>query len=169
MRQSMRLIIEERIFSKFVPGDLLSLLKFCSLILDRNTSNGDDMKMKGVLMAMMLLGTFGRYGIQPFCTLYKTDNDDNNNDNNKDDNDNNDNDNGNAEEADGVPMSYCMAYHTLMGSHFDSKLRFLVAGMTKDESGAMVMSMALVIPDGSRAPPVRLTMAMVLLFANSIA
>ncbi len=91
-------------------------------------------------MGMRLLGNFGRYGTQPFCILYKT----------GDNNDNNDN----AEEADNVPMTHCMAYHTLTGGHFDGELRFLVEETTKEDSGAMVVSMTLAILDGGWAPPV---------------
>jgi hypothetical protein len=61
-----------------------------------------------------------------------------------------------------------MAYHTLMGSHFDGKLRFLVEETTKDNSDAVVVSVTFTIPHGGRAPPVRLAKAMVLLFAHSI-
>ncbi len=61
-----------------------------------------------------------------------------------------------------------MAYHTLTGSHFDGELRFLVEETIKDNSGAVVVSVTLAIPDGGRAPPVRLTKAMVLLFAHSV-
>ncbi len=61
-----------------------------------------------------------------------------------------------------------MAYHTLTGSHFDGKLRFLVEETTKDDSGAVVVSVTLAIPDGGRAPPVRLAKVMVSLFAHSI-
>jgi hypothetical protein len=81
--------------------------------LDRNNGNGDDMKVEGAMMAMRLLRNFGRYGIQPFCISYETGNDDDDDD---DDNDDNDNDNDDAEEADGVPMTRCVAYHTLTGA-----------------------------------------------------
>jgi hypothetical protein len=43
-----------------------------------------------------------------------------------------------------------------MGSHFDGKFRFLVEETTKDDSGAMVVSMTLSISDGGWAPPVHL-------------
>jgi hypothetical protein len=111
------------------------------------------------MMVIRLLGNFGRYSVQPFRILYVTGND--NNDNNNEDDDD--------EEADGMPMTCCMAYHTLTGGHFDGKLRFSVEETTKDNSCTMVVSMTLAIPDGSRAPPVRLAKVMALLFAHSIA
>jgi hypothetical protein len=110
--------------------------------LGRENSNGDDVKVEGTVMLMRLLGNFGRYGVQPFRILYKTGN-------------NNNDDTNNAEEADGMPMMFCMAYHTLMGGHFDSKLSLLVEEMTKDNSDAVVVSMTLAIPDGGWAPPMR--------------
>ncbi len=158
MHQSTRLsIIKERRFSKFVPGDLPSLLKSCSLTLDGDDSNSDDIKVDGAVMAMRLLGNFGRHGIQPVCILYKM--------GNNDDNDNNDN----AEEANGMPMMRCVAYHTLTGSHFDGELRILVKETMKDNSGAVVVSVTLAIPGSSVAPPMHLAKATVLLFAHSIA
>ncbi len=59
-----------------------------------------------------------------------------------------------------------MAYHTLTGGHFDSELRFLVEETTKEDSGAVVVSMTLAIPDGGWAPPVRLADVMVPLFMH---
>ncbi len=109
-------------------------------------------------MGMMLLGNFGRYGVQPFCFSYETGN-------NKDNNDKEDD----AEEADGMLMRCCVAYHTLTGGHFDSKSRFLVEEMTKDNSGAMVMSMTLAIPNGRRALLVHLAKVMVLSSTHPIA
>jgi hypothetical protein len=43
-------------------------------------------------------------------------------------------------------MMHCMAYHTLTEGHFDGKLLFLVKEMTKDNSGAMVISVTLQYP-----------------------
>jgi hypothetical protein len=156
MHQSTKLIIKERRFFDFVPGNSLSLLKCCALILDGNNGNGDDVKVEGNVMVMWLLGNFGRYGIQPFHILFKMGN------NNKD------KDNNNTEEVDGMPKTCCVAYHTLTGGHFDRELRFLVEETTKDDSGAAVMSMTIAIPNGNRALPVCLAKAMVLPFAHSI-
>ncbi len=75
---------------------------------------------------MRLLGNFGRYGVQPFRISYETGDEDD--------------DNNVAEEAYGVPMMRCMAYHTLTGGHFDGELRFSVEETTKDDSGAVVVS-----------------------------
>jgi hypothetical protein len=69
MHQSMRLIIKEGRFSKFVPRDSPSSLKICSLTLDRSNSNGDDMMVEDPMMAMRLLGNFGRYGVKPLHIL----------------------------------------------------------------------------------------------------
>ncbi len=81
-----RSIIEERRFSKLIPGNLLLLLlKLRSMILDGNDGNSDDVKVEGTMMAMRLPGNFGRYGVQPFCISYETGNDDNNNNNNDND------------------------------------------------------------------------------------
>jgi hypothetical protein len=35
----------------------------CSLTLDGNNGNGDDMKVEGAVMATRLLGNFGRYSV----------------------------------------------------------------------------------------------------------
>ncbi len=78
------------------------------------------------MTATRLLGNFDRYGNQPFCILYEMGND-------KDDDDD-------AEEVDGVLMTRCVAYQTLMGSHFDGKLKFLVKKTTKDSSSDVVVS-----------------------------
>jgi hypothetical protein len=147
--------------------------EICSLIMDGNNGKGDDVKVEGIVMATRLLGTFGRYGVQPFHISTKTDNndddDDNDNDNDDNDDDNDDDNNNNAEEADGLPMTVVWpTYHTLTGGHFDGKLRLLVQETMKDNSGAMVVSVTLAILEGRRAPPVRLAKAMVSLFAHSI-
>jgi hypothetical protein len=52
-----------------------------------------------------------------------------------------------------MPITRCVAYHTLRGGHFDSKSRFLGEETTKDNSGAAVMSVTLTIPNGGQAPP----------------
>jgi hypothetical protein len=156
MRQSMRLIIKERRFSKFIPSNLPLSLKFCSLTLDENDGAGDDVKVEGAVMAMRLLGNFGRYSIQLFRISYKTGNNDDNNDD------------GNTEEADSMPMTRCVAYRTLTCGHFDVKLIFSLEETTKDNSYAVVVSMTLVIPDGSQALLVHLAKAMVLSFTHSI-
>ncbi len=59
-----------------------------------------------------------------------------------------------------------MAYHTLTGGHFDGELRFLVEETTKEDSGAVVVSVTLAIPNGGWAPPMRLANVMVVLFAH---
>jgi len=148
MRQSTRSIIEERKFSEFVRGDDSSpSLKFRSLPLDGNDDD-DDVEVEGAVMAMKLLGNFGRYGVQPFRISYETGDDDDDD----------------AEEAD-----CAVAYHTLTGGHFDGELRFSVEEIMKDGSGVIVVSVTLAIPDGGRAPPKRLAEAMVSSFAQSIA
>jgi hypothetical protein len=42
---------------------LSSFLAICSLTLDGNDSNGDDVKIEGAVMATTLLGNFGRYSL----------------------------------------------------------------------------------------------------------
>jgi hypothetical protein len=102
------------------------------------------------VMAMKLLGDFGRYGVQPFCISYETGDDDDDDDD---------------EEVDGEPLTRCVAFHTLTGGHFDGELRFSV----EERKDAVVVGVTLAIPDGGRAPPVRLAEAMVSSFAESIA
>jgi hypothetical protein len=148
MRQSTRSIIEERKFSELVRGDDSSpSLKFRSLPLDGNDDD-DDVVVEGAVMAMKLLGNFGRYGVQPFRISYETGDDDDDD----------------ADEAD-----CAVAYHTLTGGHFDGELRFSVEEIMKDGGGVIVVSVTLAIPDGGRAPPKRLAEAMVSSFAQSIA
>jgi hypothetical protein len=65
----------------------------------------------------------------------------------------NNNNDDNVEEADGVPMMRCKAYHTLTDGHVDGKLRLLVEEMMKGNSGVVVVSVTLAIPDNSWAPP----------------
>jgi hypothetical protein len=115
------------------------------------------MKVDGAVMVLRFLGNFDRYCVQLFRILYKMGNDDNGDNNNND-----------AEETDGMLMTCCVAYHTLTGGHFDGEFRFSVEETTKDDSGAVVVSVTLAIPNGSQAPPVRLAKAMVLSFAHSI-
>ncbi len=73
----------------------------CSLTLDKNDGNSDDVKVEGTVMATRLLGNFGRYGIQLFHILYKTGEDNNNNNEDNDEEDNDDD----AKEVDGMPMT----------------------------------------------------------------
>jgi hypothetical protein len=80
----------------------------CSLTLDGNDGNGDDMKVEGAVMTTRLLGNFGRYNNQPFHISYETGDGNNGNDNEEDNNEDDNNDN--AEEAEGVLMT--VAWHT---------------------------------------------------------
>jgi hypothetical protein len=84
----------------------------CSLTLDGNDGNGDDVKVNGAVMATRLLGNFGRYSVQPFRILYETGNGDDGDDDDEDynDDDDEDDDDDDAEEADGMPMT--VAWHT---------------------------------------------------------
>jgi hypothetical protein len=86
------------------------IVKICSMTLEGNNGDGDDVKVEGAMVEMRLLGNLGRYGIQPFRISYKmgVNNNNNNNDSDKE-----------AEEADGMPMMHCMTYHTLTGGHID--------------------------------------------------
>ncbi len=71
-------------------------------------------------------GNFGRYGIQPLCISYdKTTSGSggSSSDSNKD----------YTKVVDGSePMSRCVAYHTLMGGHFDGELRISIERRNTD-------------------------------------
>lgn len=147
MHDSIRSIMEERKFTEFISSgndDSHSLLKFRSFLV---ASDEDDDLSEGAIMAMKLLGDFGRYGIQPMCISYETDTDDDENDD------------------DSVPMTHCVAFHTLTGGHFDGELQFLVE---EAKSGSVAISVTLAIPKGGRAPPTRLAELMVSSLTESL-
>ncbi|KAL7533833.1 hypothetical protein ACHAXR_005470 [Thalassiosira sp. AJA248-18] len=141
MHESITSIFEERKFSEFVPDSSQSL-KFRSFLVASEDEEDEDATMEGAFIAMKLLGDFGRYGVQPMCISYETDDDD--------------------EEG----MIHCVAFHTLTGGHFDGELRFMVQD---GDSGSIAISVTFAIPKGGRAPPIRLAEAMVSSFAQSIA
>ena len=139
MQESITSIFEERRFSEFIPGDSSSL-KFRSFLVA--SQEDEDEVTEGAVMAMKLLGDFGRFGVQPLCISYETD-------------------------ADGSEsLVHCVAFHTLTGGHFDGELRFSVEE-TEDLDAAI--SVTLAIPKGGRAPPVRLAESMVSSLTESIA
>ena len=126
VQDSVSTTFTDRRFSEYIDS---SNLKFMSI------SDSDE---EGGVMAMNLLGRFGRYGVQPLCVSYEDDE---------------------AEEN-----SRCIAYHTLRGGHFDGEIRFEA---TREDSGIRV-SVLLAIPGGGREPSPRLAKSMVSSFAQSI-
>lgn len=143
MIESAKSVLGERKFTEFVPENSQSM-KFRSFLV---TSEADDEEaIEGGVIAMKLLGDFGRYGVQPLCLSYETDDDEND---------------------DGEPMTQCVAFHTLKGGHFDGELRFLV--VEDIEKSAIVISVTLAIPHGGRAPSARLAEALVSSIVQSIA
>ncbi|KAL9183734.1 hypothetical protein ACHAXT_004590 [Thalassiosira profunda] len=138
MLESITAIFEERKFSEFVPN--AHSLKLRSFLV----ASGDEEESvtEGAVMAMKLLGDFGRYGVQPLCLSYEMDGED-------------------EDES----TNHCVAFHTLKGGHFDGELRFLAQ---ETESG-VALSVTLAIPKGGRSPPVRLAESMVSALAHSMA
>ena len=154
MIESATSILGERKFTEFVPGNRRSL-KFRSVIVTTSSENEDEeeVAIEGGAIAMKSLGDFRRYGVQPFCFSYETDEDDN-----EDDED--------IEEGRGKLLQHCVAFHTLKGGHFDGELQFSVE---QQENSDLVISVTLAIPHGGRAPPARLAEEMVSSIAHSIA
>ncbi|KAL7439921.1 hypothetical protein ACHAXH_004537 [Discostella pseudostelligera] len=151
MIESAKSILGERKFTEFVQGNSRSL-KFRSIFVTATSDDGEEDEeavIEGGVIAMKLLGDFRRYGVQPLCFSYETEEDDDGN-----------------EEDDRDPMTHCVAFHTLKGGHFDGELRFLVE---EKENGGLVISVTLAIPDGGRVPTARLAEAMVSSIAHSIA
>lgn len=152
MIESAKSILGERKFSEFVPGNSRSL-KFRSIFVTATSDDDEEDEeavIEGGVIAMKLLGDFRRYGVQPLCFSYETEEDD---------------DAGNEEDV-RDPMTHCVAFHTLKGGHFDGELRLLVE---EKENGGLAISVTLAIPDGGRAPTARLAEAMVSSIAHSIA
>ena len=139
--ESIRSIFDER---KFAETNNSHSLKFRSFLVETDGDEDDDI-MEGAVMAMKLLGDFGRYGIQPLCISYEMDD-------------------GEEDEQ----MLSCVAFHTLNGGHFDGELRFC-AEKANDGQSSVVISATLAIPKGGRAPPIRLGEAMVSSLTESIA
>eukprot|EP00584_Thalassiosira_punctigera_P000553 CAMPEP_0172526972 /NCGR_PEP_ID=MMETSP1067-20121228/1791_1 /TAXON_ID=265564 ORGANISM="Thalassiosira punctigera, Strain Tpunct2005C2" /NCGR_SAMPLE_ID=MMETSP1067 /ASSEMBLY_ACC=CAM_ASM_000444 /LENGTH=548 /DNA_ID=CAMNT_0013310621 /DNA_START=35 /DNA_END=1677 /DNA_ORIENTATION=- len=156
MHDSIASIFHERKFSEFVPGNSHSL-RFRSFLV----ASGDDEEdaTEGAVIAMKLLGDFGRYGVQPLCISYEM-------------------------EDENEPMVHCVAFHSLRGGHFDGELRFSVKekkfdkgkkskkdsrSKTKEGGPGVVITVTLAIPNGGRAPPVHLAESMVSSLAQSIA
>ena len=150
MHDAIQAIIEERKFTEFIQSDNTHTMKFRSFLVP---SEEDDEFSEGAVMAMKLLGDFGRYGVQPFCISYETTSmmDD--------------------EEDHSGPITHCVAFHTLAGGHFDGELRFLIEEVdTEDDaSSAVAISVTLAIPSGGRALPIRLAEAMVSSLTQSTA
>jgi hypothetical protein len=120
-------------------SEFTTALKWRSFVLDAE----DDDALEGAVMSMRLLGDFGRYGIQPFCISYDLD-----------------------EDEDDVTMTKCVAFHTIRGGHFDGELKFAI-DTNNDRTGAII-SVTLAIPDGGRAPPIRLAKSIVESLTTSI-
>jgi hypothetical protein len=137
MQVSIKSIFLERKFSEFIPESSTSL-KFRSLLV--SSEGGSDVD-EGALMVMKMLGDFHRFGIEPLCFSYE------------------------SEEKDDESMSHCVAYHTLKGGHFDGEIKFLV----EQTDEGIVVSVTLAIPKGGRAPPERLAKSMVSSLVDSIA
>jgi hypothetical protein len=155
MIESAKSILGERKFTEFVPANSRSL-KFRSVIVATSSEedeDDEDVNIEGGAIAMKSLGDFRRYGVQPFCFSYETDEDDN-----EDDED--------IEEGRGKLLQHCVAFHTLKGGHFDGELQFSVE---QQENSGLVISVTLAIPHGGRAPPARLAEEMVSSIAHSIA
>lgn len=150
MHDAIQAIIEERKFTEFIQSDNTHTMKFRSFLVP---SEEDDEFSEGAVMAMKLLGDFGRYGVQPFCISYETTS-------TMDD-----------EEDHSGPITHCVAFHTLVGGHFDGELRFLIEEVdTEDDaSSAVAISVTLAIPSGGRALPIRLAEAMVSSLTQSTA
>lgn len=150
MHDAIQAIIEERKFTEFIQSDNTHTMKFRSFLVP---SEEDDEFSEGAVMAMKLLGVFGRYGVQPFCISYETTS-------TMDD-----------EEDHSGPITHCVAFHTLVGGHFDGELRFLIEEVdTEDDaSSAVAISVTLAIPSGGRALPIRLAEAMVSSLTQSTA
>jgi hypothetical protein len=134
MLDSISSLFGDRKFSEYTTA-----LKWRSFVVAAE----DDDTLEGAVMSMRLLGDFGRYGIQPFCISYESD-----------------------DEVDDVTMTRCVAFHTLRGGHFDGELRFAI-DTNKDRTGAII-SVTLAIPDGGRTPTIRLARSMVESLTSSI-
>jgi len=146
MYESITAIFQERKFSEFIPGNSGSLKFRSFLVASEEDEEGEDYT-EGAVMAVKLLGDFGRYGVQPLCISYE-------------------------DEEGGESISHCVAFHTLTGGHFDGELRFSVEEKKSSAKGGdlgVVVSVTLAIPKGGRAPPSRLAELMVSSLAQSIA
>ena len=132
VQDSVSTTFTDRRFSEYTDR---SKLKFKSI---SDSATHDE---EGGVLAMELLGDFGRYGVQPLCVSYEDDEDDE------------------AEEN-----LRCIAYHTLRGGHFDGEIRFEAS---REESGIRI-GVVLAIPVGGREPSPRLAEAMVSSFTLSI-
>lgn len=133
-------ILDERRFSDFIPGPML---KFRSFLVPESDDDGNDIAVdEGAVLAMGCLGSLRRFGIQPFCTSY-------------------DKTTGGSK-----LISRCVAFHTLIGGHFDGELRFSI----KDNGDAGIrISVTLAIPNGGRAPSTSLAEELVSSLTRSIA
>ena len=138
MLESISTLFGDRKFSEYTLDR--TALKWRSVIV----ADEDDDALEGAVMSMRLLGDFGRYGIQPFCHSYEL----------------------NEEDADDSTMIHCVAFHTLKGGHFDGELRYSVN--TKEDKSGAIISVTLAIPQGGRAPPIRLAESMVESLTSSI-
>ncbi|EJK77539.1 hypothetical protein THAOC_00625 [Thalassiosira oceanica] len=129
VQDSVSTTFTDRRFSEYLDS---SKLKFRSI--SDSITHGEE----GGVLAMNLLGGFGRYGVQPLCVSYEDDESEEN--------------------------LRCIAYHTLRGGHFDGEIRFEAV---REESGIRV-SVVLAIPGGGREPSQRLAESMVSSFTQSI-
>ncbi len=157
MIESAKSILSERIFTEFVSGNSRSM-KFRSFLVSTSPEEENDEAVEGAVMAMKLLGDFRRFGVQPLCFSYET--------NNEDDDDDDNYDNEHVEMEGRKLMTHSVAFHTLRGGHFDGELRFSVE---EKENGGVVISVTLAIPHGGRSPTARLAEEMVSSIAHSIA
>ncbi|KAL7536568.1 hypothetical protein ACHAWF_005500 [Thalassiosira exigua] len=143
LRESISGIFGERKFGEFAQGGLL----FHSFLVE-SEGGGEDSYEEGTVMAMKLLGDFGRYGLQPLCIAYEDE-----------------------EETDGEPLFHCVAFHTLGGGHFEGEMKFSVEEREGAEGLApgVVISVILAIPEGGRTPGARLAESMVSSLVQSMA
>jgi hypothetical protein len=142
-------ILDERRFSEFIPGPML---KFRSFLVPEYDDDGTDVASdEGAVLAMGSLGSFRRYGIQPFCKSY-------------------DETTSGSDVHDYKSITRCVAFHTLIGGHFDGELRFSIEKKQDDDNDVGIsISVTLAIPSGGRAPSNTLAEELVSSLTRSIA
>ena len=140
-------VLDERRFSEFIPGPML---KFRSFLVPEYDDDGNDVASdEGAVLAMGCLGSFRRFGIQPFCTSYD--------------------ETTGGDEYDDKSITRCVAFHTLIGGHFDGELRFSIEDRQGDGDVGIRISVTLAIPNGGRAPSTILAEVLVSSLTRSIA
>ena len=141
-------ILDERRFSEFIPGPML---RFRSFLAPEYDDDGNDVASdEGAVLVMGFLGSFRRYGIQPFCTSY-------------------DETTNGSDVHDDKLITRCVAFHTLIGGHFDGELRFSIENKQDDNDVGISISVTLAIPSDGRAPSTSLAEELVSSLTRSIA